>query len=185
MPIRRWLVPATLALLLTATTAQACMMASERELSDIALADAVVIARLTDYEIVRDEAFRRAQLANPNLSDDLREIYSDPGQGLLSDYARFTLEVQDVLKGEPPARFAVTWDNSTFAEPETMAPGLYLVAVRDPAAPLPPLRGPSATILPNPEPATMTLLQAPCAPPFLFPLESAPLDEVRALLRGG
>ena len=174
---------AALAATFCAQSAQACIAIAPRELADVVYADVVVVGTIADYEIVRDMEFREQMLQSPGLTDDQRKIYADPEQGLMSDYARFDIEVSEWLKGEGSDRIAATWDNSTFGEPD-MLNGVYLLALRDPASPVPPLRGPSANIGPAVEPDRLTLLQAPCAPPFLFPIEEAPLEETRAILRG-
>ena len=56
---------------------------------DVSYADVVVIGRISNYRIVRDEAFRRRMLASPGLSADMRRMYEDPRQSLMTDYARF------------------------------------------------------------------------------------------------
>ena len=93
-------------------------------------------------------------------------MYEDPQESLLPDYARFDVQVKEVLVGRAPNRLSVTWDNSTFGEPEQMAAGPYLIALRRPGSASPPLRGPSATIFPTPDP------KGPDAPPgtLLTPL---------------
>lgn len=100
----------------------------------------------------------------------------------LSDYARFDVIVDQVLAGKAPRMVSVTWDNSTFGEPASMPPGLYLIALRVPGSMAPPLRGPSATILPTPEPALPTLLQAPCSSAFIFPVASDEAIAVRGII---
>jgi hypothetical protein len=52
--------------------------------------------------------------------------------------------------------------------------------LRRPASGIPPLRGPSATIMPNREPKSLAVLQAPCSSPFLFESTS---KEARAVQR--
>lgn len=136
--------------------AYACMAMAPLELADIKYADVVVLGRISNYEIVDGE----------------------PGQ--LGDYARFTVSVDDVLFGQPPQQLTAVWDNSTYAEPESMPSGSFLIALRDPRSQTPPLRGPSATVLPNPEPTLLTVLQAPCSDAFIF---SSTSDEARTILK--
>lgn len=72
-------------------------------------------------------------------------------------------------------------------EPKSLPSGPFLIALRDPHSRIPPLRAVSATVSPNPELGALTLLQAPCARPFLFSVDSkeahllreklAPLDQ--------
>jgi hypothetical protein len=173
---------AVLALLVPAA-AEACRTEARVELADVRFADTVVVGTITNYRIVRDEAFRKRMLALPTLPSGMRDLYSDPRQNLMPDHARFVIEVREVLFGKAPRRLTVTWDNSTFGEPATMSPGPYLIALRRPASPLPPLRGASATILPSPDPTIPTVLQAPCASPFLYPAGSEQARAIRRLLK--
>ncbi|MCW3796205.1 hypothetical protein OMW55_00070 [Sphingomonas sp. BN140010] len=168
--------------LVISTPAYACRTDAELDLHDVRFADVVLVGRVLNYRIVRDEAFRRRQLSDPNLPDDMRKIYSDPDKLLLSDYARFEVLVDEVLTGSVPSKIVVTWDNSTFGEPKEMESGPFLLALRRPGSVMPPLRGPSATILTNKEPNLLTLLQAPCSSPFLFKTTSEQAQAVRQLI---
>jgi hypothetical protein len=147
--------------MLAAQPAIACMMNAGFNPEDIKYASVVVIGRITNYEIVRP-----------------KKDYA------LSDYARFKVLVDEVLVGQPPKVISVTWDNSTFGEPEKMAEGPYLIGLRDPGAKRPPLRGPSATVLPSPEPEALTVLQAPCAPAFIIKATSDSAKKIREILNG-
>lgn len=164
------------------TPAPACRMTVPVTLEDVRHADVVVVGRLSHYRIVRDEAFRRRMLASPRLSADLRKFYADPKQGVLSDYARFDITVEELLVGRASGTVSATWDNSTFGEPERIAPGRYLIALRRPNSPGLPLHGPSATILPSPDPHALTLLQAPCSGAFLYEVDSAQAQDIRRIL---
>jgi hypothetical protein len=150
-------------------------------LDDVKYADVVVVGQIMNYKIVRDHEFRRRMLSNPNLSPNMRELYEGPG-GLISDYARFDVQIDEVLVGKAPTTLSVTWDNSTFEEPEKMATGPFLIALRDPKSPTPPLRGPSAYVGPNPDPTALTVLQAPCSSPFIFESTSDETRTVRSIL---
>ena len=173
---------AAAAMLAISTPAYACRTDAELDLHDVRFAEVVLVGRVLNYRIVRDEAFRSRMLSNPNLPADMRKRYSDPEQTSLSDYARFEVLVDEVLTGNAPSKVAVTWDNSTFDIPKEMAAGPFLLALRRPGSAMPPLRGPSATILPNKEPAVLTLLQAPCSSPFLFQTTSEQAQAVRQLV---
>lgn len=163
---------------LTSQAANACRDWDAAVLEDVKYADAIVVGRVSDYHIVRDEDFRKRMLAIPTLSEDLRKIYEDPHGGLISDYAKFDVTVDEVLAGEVPTRFSVTWYNSTFGKPKQMRAGPFLIALRKTTSKAPPLRGPSATIMPNREPNTLTVLQAPCSAAFIF---DAPSDEAQSI----
>lgn len=58
----------------------------------------------------------------------------------------------------------------------------YLIALRESSSKTPPLRGPSATTLPNPEPNLLAVLQAPCAPAFIFETMSVEAETIRSEL---
>ena len=66
-----------------------------------------------------------------------------------------------------------------------MAPGPYVIALRRSGSATPPLRGPSATILPSPERNTQAVLQAPCSAPFIFEIGSERAAAVRRILAKG
>lgn len=132
--------------------AHACRIYTGIVLGDVRYADVVLVGRISNNRIVRDTEFRRRMLSLPNLSGEMRRMYEDPTKTLLSDYARFDVEVDEVLVGKAPKNISVTWDNSTFGEPKGMPDGPFLIALRKPSSRTPPLRGPSATILPNREP---------------------------------
>lgn len=162
--------------------ARACIVFVPPTLEDVSYADVVVIGHIDNYQIIRDKAFRKKMLASPNLSADDRKFYENPKTGLLTDYARFEIQVEDVLAGRASSRLSATWDNSTFGEPDQMASGRYLIALRQPRSASPPLRGPSATILPNPGPSALTVLQAPCSSAFIYDAESKEAQAIRGIL---
>lgn len=153
--------------------AAACAIAAVLDLRDLLLADVIVTGVIRDYQVVPDlEAEQRYRAARrgvieslgDDISPDLRATLES--DGFLSDYARFRILVDQVLVGTVPPDITVTWDNSTFREPESLDESQrYLIALRRPGSDLPPPRGPSATILPTPEPNRLTVLQAPCAGP--------------------
>ncbi len=157
-------------------SAYGCRINVPLQLDDIKYADVVVIGRVSNYRIVRDLEFRRKKLANPNLPSSLRQLYEGPS-GIISDNAHFDIQVDEVLIGTAPARLSVIWDNSTFGEPDKMAAGPYLIALLKL-----PLRDPSATALPDPEPVSLTVLQAPCSIPFILDSSSDVAHKVRLIL---
>ncbi len=134
------------------TQSFACAVMTGMELSDVFLADAVIVGQVVDYEIV------------------------DVGrQGPLPNYARFKVRIEKVLTGDVSQNLNVdntltfTWDNSTFGEPEEFQRRVsFLFALRNPTSPLPPLRSGSGVILPTLETDSFTVLQAPCAGAFIF-----------------
>lgn len=175
------LLAAGIALLGLSAPAHACRLRVPLQLDDVQYASTVVVGRIVNYQIIPDRESRRKMLSSSELPQDSHKIYEGP-TGILSDYARFDIEVDEVLTGKAGRTIAATWDNSTFAEPKQMLSGPFLIALRDPSAPLPPLRGPSGTILPNRDPQSLTVLQAPCASPFILEAGSADAQKVRAAL---
>jgi hypothetical protein len=164
----------SLSFILVAEPAGACMMMAGLKIDDIEYASVVVIGKIVNYEIVRPK---------DEISEFWRRTYGL--KDVLSDYARFNVSVEEVLVGQPPEVLTVTWDNSTFGEPKTMKEGSYLIGLRDPRAARPPLRGPSATVLPSREPNALTVLQAPCAPAFIFEASSPEATTIKTKLRAG
>jgi hypothetical protein len=149
--------------------ASACYVGADLVLDDVRYADVVVVGKISNYRIIEAEAVRES------------ERFSG-GRRPFSPYARFDVEVDEVLAGSPPGRFSVTWINSTFGEPSGLPAGPFLIALRKTSSPRLPLRGPSTTIFPNAEPDLLTVLQAPCAPAFLFETSSEEAKGVRRTL---
>lgn len=134
----------------------ACVEMAKMELSDAFNADAVVVGKVIDYEIV-----------------DVGYI------GPLPNYARIKVKISKVIAGDvsqkidPDGSITITWDNSTFGEPESFERKVpFLFVLRNPSSPLPPLRAGSGVILPTPEKERFTVLQAPCASALIFEADS-------------
>ena len=72
MYIRRsWAIAAVvLTFLLTCESAFACIMPASRDLNDVKYADVVVVGRVINYKIIRDEEFRNKMLAYPKLTPE-------------------------------------------------------------------------------------------------------------------
>jgi hypothetical protein len=176
-----------LATILAAKPANTCLAASGLKLDDIKYASVVVIGRIVDYEIVLDQKVRQERKEmldrSTNKSSEYWRMMSEQ-KHFLSDYARFRVLVDKVLVGNSPSIISVTWNNSTFGEPEKMKKGPYLIGLREPGSKSPPLRGPSATILPSPDPKSLTVLQAPCAPAFILESTSAEAKTIKKMLGG-
>ncbi|MFA6118006.1 MAG: hypothetical protein WC729_28735 [Sphingomonas sp.] len=177
--LRCWLIAvAALVCPFSGEAAHACRVSVPLAPGDIKYADMVIVGRIENYKVIRDPVFRQKMLDSPALSPEMRRFYEDKNANLLSDYARFDIVVDQVLVGKAPFRLSVTWDNSTFAEPKAMDAGPYLIALRKADSSMPPLRGPSATIIPSPEAGLLTVLQAPCSSPFIL---ASTGDEARAV----
>jgi hypothetical protein len=153
-----------LAGLTTGAPARACTEGAELVLGDVRYADTVVLGRIANYSVVAREK-----------DEDLGPIF---------EYSRFDVIVDEVLKGHAPPIITVTWENSTFAQPEKIGPpGKYLIALQSPGSAVElPLRALSATIMDLPQPDLSTVLQAPCSVPFIFEMGSKDAAALRWLL---
>lgn len=159
--------------------ADACRISKPPKFDQVGDADVVLIGRLENYRIIRDQAFRKEMLASPQLSAEARRFYEYPKQGLLPDYARFDVQVEQVLAGHVSSRVSVVWNNSMFPEPDSMPAGSYLIALR---------RSNLSDSFPSDSSAkgsasadddALTVLQAPCSPAFIYGAESG---EAKAIL---
>lgn len=180
-----WPAAAVLALTSVAPPASACIIAIPVNLDDIKYADVVVVGRIVKYRIILDMEARKKRQEYLDNSPDLpasRRKSLESQTGFLSDHARFDVIVDEVLVGEVPKTISVTWDNSTFSEPEAIPSGQFLIALRDPSSKMPPLRGPSATLSPNRELNRLTVLQAPCSGAFIFGKTSDQAEVIRQML---
>jgi hypothetical protein len=160
-----------LALIIVNEPAHACRILARIDLNDINYASVVVIGRVSHYEVVLDQAARQQRKEwpanNPEMPPETRKLLSEQ-KSFLSDYARFKVLVDHVLLGEAPRSITVTWNNSTFGEPDRMRPGPFLIALREARS--------------SAQPKSLTVLQSPCAPPFIFKHESSEARAVRQLL---
>jgi hypothetical protein len=161
MQIIRAAMMALLVSLGSVQSSSACVVFAGIDYQDIFQADLVVVGQVSNYRIVRPK--------------------NDKGR-IIAEYARFDIRIREVVKAastDAPLSgdsITVTWDNSTFSEPDAMyslpqSPG-FLIALRHPSSDLPPVRGPSAFIAPTPEPEHFTVFQAPCAQAFIFRMDS-------------
>ena len=170
--------------LLSATQAQACAMFSDLNPRDVEYADVVVVGRIANYELVLDRVARQRRvdyLASAKLPPELREIL-EHSDSYLSDYARFEIVVEDVLRGEAERTLTVTWDNSTFDEPEHMPAGPFLIALRDLRIPAPQRSG-LGSIFVDGVSDHLIVLQAPCSRAFILENTSEEASVVRQILR--
>lgn len=161
------------------SSATACQFSSVLKAEQVNSADVVVIGRVTNYQVIRDEksrAERREYLRTAKgLSRENRDLLSNQ-KDYITDYARFTLLVSEVLRGEVPKAITVTWDASTFSEPSTFPSDLRIVGLMKPDVD----GGKSAT---NPiyreRSRFYSVLQIPCSGAFIGSLNSAFGKEVR------
>lgn len=139
-------------------TSHACRTNAEFKIEDVVLADSVFIGQLVKYEVLK-----------PKAAFDL------------SAYAVLTFVVEEHIGGKvSKGRIDVYWHNSTFGMPASLNLNRYLVAVATDMQP--PLRGPSAAIFPSQRPDLPSVLQAPCAAPFLLEPTTQNIEQVTNLL---
>lgn len=135
-----------LAMTCASQPALACRVTNELNLPDVKDADLVVVGRISNYEVIRDNGY----------------------------YARFAVQVEEVLIGNAGESVAVRWDNSTFALPDEMGPGPFLIALRAPSSET--SASPTMPEISYRKPNLMTVLQAACSGGFIFEISS---DEAR------
>ena len=183
---RRW---TTLALILAAAAvskpALACQFPIDRDPKSVKYADVVVIGRISNYRIVLDQGAREARkkmLSDPSISPKLRKLLGNT-TSFVSDYARFDLIVDGVLRGRAPKKISATWNNSTFGEPPSIPSGSYLVALLNKSSRSPTPRTPNVTRLASVEAESWQVLQAPCSSPFIIQSASAEATALRKILR--
>ncbi len=155
---------------LAGAPAGACFAPVRMDLRDILFADVVVIGSLPSFEIVEDESI-------PD---------REAGRHYLGDYARLTLDVHEVLKGEAPDRLVVTWASFELEnEDDPRGDGRdYLVALRANDGSTLPMRGVSYTANAAGDPDLLTVMQAPCAQAFIFQAEDGVTQAIRQVLDG-
>ena len=144
------LAAAAVVTMLASQPALACRVANELNLPDVKNADLVVVGRISGYGVIRDKAY----------------------------YARFTVQVEETLIGDVGQTFTARWDNSTFALPDEMGQGPFLIALRaEPSSTAPMITG-----SPHREPSVLTVLQAGCSRPFIFEISSDEAKITRDIL---
>lgn len=135
--------------------ASACNMMGGLDLGYVLSADVVVIGRIRDSR---------------------RATYSERD----GDYRRFNVEVEEVLHGTGSNHLAVTWADLGHGMPDrVLSKESHLVALHWPTTP--DLDG---YVLFAPEPDVLTVLQAPCDPPFIMRADSDAARAVRKVLDG-
>lgn len=151
----------------TAGPAVACRVNQPLNLNDVTQVDLVVVGTISDYEIVLDQQAReerRRQLAdNPDMPAALRQAL-ERQDSYLSDYARFTITVDEVLVGDAPRTLVVALESGASGQP----PGPRLFALSAGS------RGRTDTL--------WTVWQRPCAPPFMIEADSPDALTVRRLV---
>jgi hypothetical protein len=144
--------------MLVASPAYSCGFYSARRWSDVRYADTIVLANIVKYELISEippeEQRRIASIKDPEIKQDLIKRWQ-----LSPRYAKLTLRITDVIKGEAPSRLTVAWHNSTFQLPKTMPASPHFIALQIAA------HGERSSKLP-------IILQASCSSPFMFEAKS-------------
>lgn len=153
MPLRRWYAAMALALMLASEPALACRFQREPNLNEVKQADLVVIGKITEYQVIRHEG--------------------------VGSYSRFVIQVEQVIVGKASDRLPVTWENSTFGQPEKIAEGQYLIALHAGST------GNYITGSPHREPNVMSVLQEPCSRALMFEVSSNEARITRDILAAG
>ena len=166
-------------LAVSATPSFACRVRGRLDLTMVARADVVVVGHIVDYELVpdletridRQQRYRQSYLTNPEIPQESRDAMArvwerDTFPG--GDWARFTIEVREVLAGESPPRLRVAWTNGTYGLPEQMEPGPYVIALWQTG---------------YPEPELLTVVQELCSPSFILEYGSVEAQVVGQLVQ--
>jgi hypothetical protein len=158
--------------------AHACLAPGTADLSDVRYADLVLIGRVQNYRIVRDEFSRQSMrrvLQDPALPRQSREVPERQLRGdslLRSDYAKFDILVHRQLSGKSPRILTVALNKPAFEEPRAVPAGLYIIALRSSDSKLPAESRYRDFDLENREPTLPTVLSARCDGPFMFKVTS-------------
>ncbi|MDA7788027.1 hypothetical protein N8940_02205 [Sphingomonadaceae bacterium] len=172
---------ASLTVLLVSGKVEACGFYVPPELENIADADLVVIGNLSNYRINRDMEFREERLADPETPVHLRQLYEDPKGSIGSDFSTFNVEVKEVLVGKTSKTvIPVSWENSTFNQPEKMDAGSYLIGLV-----YPPDISKRKYVPRYLKAGNMHPLQRPCSSAFIMAADNPSYNEVRNILFWG
>jgi hypothetical protein len=181
---RRAILVAALASMIATAPANACRIHVPLDLEHVRMADIVVVGRISNYRIERDEETRRQALKSPNLAAEQRRFYEGRGR-LWTDSAMFEVEVDEVLFGKAPKKLLLSWNHSTYPEPETMPAGPYLIAIMRPRPASRPPQGPVGLDPPGHQPVPFIVLEQPCSAGFIFETGSEEARTLRRMLSTG
>jgi hypothetical protein len=154
----------------------ACSMVAPRILEDVLYADIVVIGQIkSSARILPREHYVYCKLNKVFNAKKCAE------KNYMTDYYRITISVGEVIIGLPARTLVFT---SAYV-PDKRSTISYLIALQSSNSKQLPLRGPSATIFPSPEPNIPRLLGAPCAPSFLIEGDKPDVTTIRQILKRG
>ena len=141
-------------------------MPGSSELRDVLWADAVVIGRVKEYEVVNPWARRP-----------------------LAGYAVFTIDLSRVVHGEvsvgPDNEFMFVWNSSFTFPKEFDRETPHLFALLDPNAPLLPRENSDPIFFGSPRKDMMIVLQEPCAEAFIYKEEHPASRMIQQALESG
>ncbi|WP_162933007.1 hypothetical protein [Roseovarius sp. EL26] len=125
-------------------SAMACIASMDQDLKNIKNADVVVIGKLRNYQIVTDtmatDAARQQQQYFEGLSDESKD--DDVNETKITiNYARFEIDVDEVLLGNVSETLTAIWPNYAFIESGMTPNAPFLIALRRSTKSTPSLRG--------------------------------------------
>ncbi|MHA3915243.1 hypothetical protein [Halovulum sp. GXIMD14793] len=159
------------------TDAVACSVAMPRQAKDVLGAELVVLGRLGNYRVLSGaDALQQHKVMLETLPLDigssLRQSF-EAERPNAARYASFDFEIDEALVGNAAGRISVVWYNSTFALPESLRPGSYLIALTGLT-----LEDQDQSVRIDPNSVPLPVLQLPCSSPFLFPSYTTEADEI-------
>jgi len=161
---------------LTCGAASACILSANQDLNDISSADMVVVGKIQNYQIVEDtiatEAVRNGRTEFlENVPVNLKDTHNNEAE-ISVEYARFEIEVDEVLLGTVSGTISAVWPSYEFVESGKTPNVPFLIALRRSTSSMPALRGQ----------VVWMVLGDHCTGSFLFANASANATTVRQLL---
>jgi hypothetical protein len=172
---RFYFVPLIMALAVSAGSSSACRVMRPFDPTDVKRADTVVIGRISHYRIVLDRkvrARRKAELARPTgMSPEWRRSLVEQ-KHFETDTARFDIQVDTVLVGQPVRTLTATMGADVFGDAGRVPAGPILIALKAPE------HRPA-----NSASAEYTVLAPVCSGAFIFEAGSPEAEKARQVLR--
>lgn len=168
-----------LAAVFAAGAAAACIISDGFRPETVAGSDLVVVGRISNYRLIADKPMREAKRKDFYRSgrwEDLADSFAAPGK-LPADYARFDIEVDEVLAGKTAKRLTVIWYGAASGQARTRPSGPLLIALQRPVSVFP--------ASPPPEPQRLQVVHPFCGQAYLFPAASGEAGSIRQFLKRG
>lgn len=178
----RWISAAMSLALASPYPVQACQGYEAPQLQEAQNADAVVIGRIYNYRIIRNDYFRKRELARNNLTQQKRKMYMDPKRILGADYARFDVQVEKTISGKAAKTITVTQIIARNFKQDPKWTRRYLMALYRPFPVSTPTAGKNPERLIDPRFTTWYIPQPPCSAALMFDSESEDAKAIRKLL---